>query len=987
MKTKQIYLTLIAALTLSSVNAQKELPAGVDKNWYAQTIASLDKMKYAFTGAKDNKSFSVTNPVNNLSFTITEKGYTVTGVQKNAPTIKWNASFLLKGFGRNNIYNVAGANFAIVKKEAALTYQSPAMNVQYINSEEGLRQNFIIKEKPAGNGNLQIGLAIQSSLTALTLSNNRIALHTKGNIKDIQMVYDGLKVWDAKMNSVKATMQVDPSTNIITISAEDENAVYPLTVDPLNRTPEWSTSADGVLTDLINLQLQVQTTYGYTVAGLGDINGDGYDDVAVSAPTMADVWSGTGSLTGVGAVFIYLGSPTGLKNTPDKILQPTTALNGALFGYSVDAGDITGDGKNDIVIGAPLDTYQTTASSLLGNTNVNVKAGKVYVYRSEDLFTAPNPSPFLQIKLQGDNYFHKGLTAALGNTTLNPLFGFSVAVTKDLNGDNKADILIGAPAFVGVDILSVQNGAAFIYYSNNLATPTPAQLNPPSMSLLGITGLLPINTEGLLFGYSIDGAGDFNKDGFPDVVVGAPAGVDLSSLGGLFSGQVLGGSAYVFYGTGSSVNTTTTVKLQASPSGLLSNAANLFGFKVKGVENAFGIKTGNILVGAPNGDVISNLGTLKVKAGEVLLFKQKTPGASGTFTSDQSLSSPRSSSILSVLAGTTTNVSLLYGASIDNMLDVNCDNIGDIIIGEPLSTAVPLLGVDALGGAAYVYLGKADGTYNSTPIWDLYTDVSSGLGVNATSLLGYSVAGAGHTKGASGGVRSLVGGPTNALDFGVGLLNLNNTIATTLDFAIDNNGLGKSYSFAFTNCNITLPVSLISFKAQALNNTVPVNWVAITETDFSHYELERSIDGMHFETIAIVFAKNQQRNDYAYTDKHPYTGVNYYRLKLVDNDKKFTYSSVAAVRFDENITADVLVAPNPVAQDINIKMTGLAKGVYKAEVMNAAGQIFITKSLQVTQFSQTETLERKSAMSAGIYWLNIYDNTNRKITSIRILVQ
>ncbi|MBL0336182.1 MAG: FG-GAP repeat protein [Chitinophagaceae bacterium] len=124
--------------------------------------------------------------------------------------------------------------------------------------------------------------------------------------------------------------------------------------------------------------------------------------------------------------------------------------------------------------------------------------------------------------------------------TAKPLFGFSLAVTNDLNGDNKADIVIGAPNYVGVNLLSVQSGSAFVYYSNNLSTSAPTVLNTPDPTLLGLP-LLPLaNTTGLLFGYSVDAAGDYNNDGKADVVVGAPAGVDLSSLGGIFSGQFLG---------------------------------------------------------------------------------------------------------------------------------------------------------------------------------------------------------------------------------------------------------------------------------------------------------------------------------------------------------------------------------------------------------------------------------------------------------------
>lgn len=989
MKSKKVYTIVSALILFVCTHAQEDLPSGVSKNWYSQTLNNIQQMEYTFHPADKGQHFRTINPANQLEFSISPAGYTVNNRKKVKDESEWNARFSIRGIGRDNMVKTIGhPGFVIVKNHSLLTYQSASVDIQYSNDKDGLRQNFIIKKRPGGNGKLCATIDIQSSLEAMDPGGNQLIFHAAGNIKDIKLIYDGLKVWDAANTALQATMTYNERTKRITISVDDHAAVYPITIDPLNRVPEWTTSADGILPGLLtNLQLQVQTTYGYTVAGLGDINGDGFDDVAVSAPTMADVISGTGSLTGVGAVFIYLGSPAGLPDAPSKILQPTTAVDGALFGFSVDAGDITGDGKNDIVIGAPLDRYQTSASGLLGPTNVNVTAGKVYLYRSEDLFSAPNPMPFLQIRLQGTGFFSTGILGLLqSNVTVNPLFGFSIAVTKDLNGDNKSDILIGCPAYLGVDLLSAQSGTAFVYYSDNLGTTSPAKLATPTPTLLGLISLPVANTSGLLFGYSIDGVGDYNNDGRPDVVVGAPAGADLSSLGGIFTGQFLGGSAYVYFGNGTGVNTTSTVKLQADASGLLSNAANLFGYKVKGATNSFGQKTGNILAGSPSGAVLSNVvGGLRVKAGQVHVFKKKTVVA-GTLASDQILSSPRSSSILSILAGNTINVSLLYGSSIDNMLDVNCDNIGDIIVGEPLSSAVPLIGADVVGGAAYVYLGNADGSYNTTPVWDLYTNISPLLGVNATALTGYSVAGAGYVKGKSQGVRSLVGGPSNTLDFGVGLLNLGNTLGTTFDFTFDNNGLGKAYSFPFGTCNITLPVSLVEFKGKALAKEVALNWTSVMEERLELYELERSIDGVHFETIAIAFAKGAQRNEYSYTDKHPFTGMNYYRLKMADKDQQYTFSNIVAVRFDHQLPGDLVIAPNPTRNDINIKMTGLEKGVYRIDLLNATGQILETRSVTVNQFSQTEPIGRNTTLTNGLYWICIYDNTYQKISSLKVMV-
>ena len=989
MKTLKLYTTLLALLTMLNASAQQELPAGVSTDWYSQVTKSIQQQQYDFVATGSKLGFTVMNPANKLAFTITPGGYTVKNLRKSDTEIQWNAEFVIIGAKRKNAVTATATDYSVQRSSSSITYSSSSLDVQYINDEKGLRQNFIVNKRPAGDAALCVSMKIRSSLTAKSKGTNSLVFHSNGNEADVKLVYDDLKVWDAANKTLPATMELDEATNTVTISVNDANAVYPVTIDPLNRNAEWTTSADGILPALLdNLQLQVHSMYGYTVAGLGDINGDGFDDVAVSAPTMADVITGNGHLAGVGAVFIYLGSSTGLSATPNKILQPTTAVEGALFGFSVDAGDVTGDGRNDIVIGAPLDRYQTTAAGLLGPVSVNVTAGKVYVYRSEDLFSAANPTPFLQIRLQGTGFFCTGILGVLGsNVTANPLFGFSVSVTQDLNGDTKSDIIVGSPAYLGIELLSVQSGAAFVYYSDDLFTTSPEVLNTPTPSLLGIIGLPIANTSGLLFGFSVDGAGDYNNDGNPDVVVGAPAGIDLSSLGGIFTGQVLGGSAYVYYGNGSSISNNSNVKLQANVTGLLSNAANLFGYKVKGAENAYGIKTGNILIGAPAGGVISNvLNGLKVKAGQLHVFTKKA-NAAGTYASDQIISSPRSSSILSILAGQTINVSLLYGSSIDNMLDVNCDNIGDIIIGEPLSTAVPLLGADVVGGAAYVYLGKPDGTYNSAAIWDLYSNVSPLLGVNATALVGYSVAGAGYTRGRTKGVRSIVGGPSNSLDFGVGLLNLGNTLGTTFDFVFDDNGLGKSYSYSYTSCNIqTLPSTLVEFNAVPVNKTVAVKWDAVSEIDLSHYELQRSVDGVNYETIALAFAKNGTRNAYTHNDQHPFKGINYYRLKMIDIDTKFTYSTVVTVRFDDKVPAHIVVAPNPVLNDINVRMTGLEKGTYSIEMISANGQRIFTKQVNVNQHLHIETIERKSTTPDGIYILNVYNNLNERVKSINVFL-
>jgi len=978
-------------LTSVITNAQiksSDLPKEASEDWYKTATENLSLTEYSFFKTTKPSTYRTVNQRNHLGFLVSPDGFSVSDLKNKSGEQSWNIDFNVVGSGRTESKCLLPKNFTASEKSSAIIFSSSSLDVEYLNSANGLRQNFIVKENPAGNGKLKIQISYTSTLDAIA-SLNKLIFCSPENHNDIKLIYDDLKVWDANGTLLKAELTLAKKDNLINILVDDAEAIYPITVDPLSRTAEWSTSADGVLPGLLtNLQLQVETLYGYTVAGLGDVNGDGYDDVAISAPSMADVITGSGTLVGVGAVFIYLGSPSGLPADPSKVLQPTTAVEGALFGYSIDAGDITGDGKNDIVIGAPMDRYQTTAQGLLGATTVNVTAGKVYLYRSEDLFSAPNPTPFLQIRLQGTSFFSTGVAGLLlSNVNVNPLFGFSVAVTKDLNGDNKSDIVIGSPAYLGVQLLSAQSGAAFVYYSNNLATTSPAQLNVPTPTLLGLPILPLANTTGLLFGFSVDCAGDYNNDFYPDLVVGAPAGADLSSLGGIFTGQFLGGSAYVYYGTGSGVSSSIGVRLQADPSGLLSNAANLFGYEVKGTRNTTDQNNGSILIGAPAGSVISNvLNGLRIKAGQVHVFTKKTFSPASPVTSDQIISSPRSSSILSILTGQTINVSLFFGSSIDNMLDVNCDGYADIIVGEPLSTAVPLIGANVVGGSAYIYLGNPDGTYNTTPFWDLTTEVSPLLGVNTTALVGYSVAGAKHVYGNSQGVRSLVGAPSNSLDYGIGLLNLGNTLGTTFDFVFDGNGLGKSYSYPFAVCNFTLPVELTEFTGKAVNKTSLLKWTSVSEINLNLYELQRSRDGVNFSAIAIAFSKGSQKNEYDYIDNHPYDGINYYRLKMIDIDGTFSYSNIVTVRFGEVKSGNVVIAPNPVKTSINLQMTGLQQGIYKIEVTNAIGQIQLTKKITVLEYHQKETMQCPSGMTPGIYWLSVYDEKNNRVKSIGVFV-
>lgn len=122
---------------------------------------------------------------------------------------------------------------------------------------------------------------------------------------------------------------------------------------------------------------------------------------------------------------------------------------------------------------------------------------------------------------------------------------------------------------------------------------------------------------------------------------------------------------------------------------------------------------------------------------------------------------------------------------------------------------------------------------------------------------------------------------------------------------------------AFTaNTGVVLPITLLSFNATKSNETALLNWKVEDATKFSHFELERSEAGPNnFNTVYSTTLKEKD-GAYTYQDKHPFTGVNYYRLKMVDQDGSFTYSPVSVLDFSAKAT--IVVYPNPVSDVLYI---------------------------------------------------------------------
>ncbi|HET9940780.1 MAG TPA: FG-GAP-like repeat-containing protein [Candidatus Eisenbacteria bacterium] len=295
--------------------------------------------------------------------------------------------------------------------------------------------------------------------------------------------------------------------------------------------------------------------FGSFIAGVGDVDGDGYEDLLAAVPG----WFG-------GSAFLYLGSAQ-VDTTLDLLLaKPSNPLT---YGYGsvIAAGDLNGDGYSDIVLGDPLAIPGHDAEQAcyvyLGSKVPDAQAD--LVLHDPEPRQAPTRQFFgsalsvmdldrdgfadLAIGKRADPqsfgrvYIHSGSASldagpdASFSPPLPPIvgWGFPTSMTPagDMNGDGYSDVLVGESGF-GSPPCPLGHGRATLFLGGAVTDTVPD-------AFLAMTPLsIPSLTQ------PMSSAGDFNADGFDDLVVGAPVVHD--------DGSISSGRAYVYFGSASPVS-------------------------------------------------------------------------------------------------------------------------------------------------------------------------------------------------------------------------------------------------------------------------------------------------------------------------------------------------------------------------------------------------------------------------------------------------
>jgi Secretion system C-terminal sorting domain len=163
-----------------------------------------------------------------------------------------------------------------------------------------------------------------------------------------------------------------------------------------------------------------------------------------------------------------------------------------------------------------------------------------------------------------------------------------------------------------------------------------------------------------------------------------------------------------------------------------------------------------------------------------------------------------------------------------------------------------------------------------------------------------------------------------------------------------------------------LPLSIFDFSVVTQNEKVYLNWYTEKDIHLSFFEIEKSIDGMHYFSIGKVFSTSQLYNGaYGFIDNKENRNI-FYRIKQVNLAGDIFYSKIIPIRFF--VANKLFLFPNPTSNDLNVTIKSLTYEKVKIQIINKSGAIMLVKDLNLLNGSNNISLN-VSMLSSGTYYL------------------
>ncbi len=265
-------------------------------------------------------------------------------------------------------------------------------------------------------------------------------------------------------------------------------------------------------------------------------------------------------------------------------------------------------------------------------------------------------------------------------------------------------------------------------------------------------------------------------------------------------------------------------------------------------------------------------------------------------------------------------------------------------------------GLNKVSSSEYWTLNRTNGTSNVDVT--LSFDVSRSGGIN--TLADLRVAGWNGTQWVNQGNTATTGN-TGA--------NANGTVKSNAALAV----FGP-FTLGSSSASNTLPVNLLFFTAQMQNGYVALQWNTANEINSSHFNTQRSIDGINFSTVGKVAAKGD--GGYAYNDDlssiTAQPSALFYRLQMVDKDGSVAYSTTLSVSFTTQ-SASLNIFPNPVKAVLTAQIFSAKAEKATLQIINMQGKVLQQKEMKLATGSNTITFNA-AGLAKGTYVLKVKGN-------------